>query len=204
MNRDSERGLMRRVAGQHDLRMDGMMDLIIRARNASVLDIGCNRGLVAYEFMKNGATLCHGCDNFAEGIQVAREIFESNAEQVQVARHVFADLRNCESRFEVVDLTEGAKALKPFGNQRYDIVLMLATYHKLKRVMPNSRLSELMSHLGTRTEKWFAWRGTSEKASENEGEIYQLDKDMKAVGLKRIHTSYISQTLGACAIWERQ
>jgi SAM-dependent methyltransferase len=189
MNRESERKLMRRVAGGHDIRLDGILDLVIRAKEARVFDVGCNRGLVAYEFANNGAILCHGCDNYAEGIQFSRELF--------------ADLRNCESKFEVVDLTE-RDALRVFGQQRYDITLLLATYHKLKRAMDASRLSALMTELGQRTVKWFAWRGTSEKANENEGEIIQLDRDMKAAGLKRIHTSYISQTLGVACIWERQ
>lgn len=189
MNRESERHFMRRVAGDHDLRLEGMLDLLTRAKGASVFDVGCNRGLVAYEFMKNGATLCHGCD--------------IDEDAIFVARGVFADLRNCASRFHVVDLAE-RDCLRVFGTQRYDIVLLLATYHKLKRVMPSTRLSALMTELGMRTVKWFAWRGTSEKANENEGEILQLDRDMKAAGLKRIHTSYISQQLGVAAIWERQ
>jgi hypothetical protein len=189
MNIDSEKRFMRRVAGPHDIRMDGMLDLVIRARGASVFDIGMNRGLVGYEFANNGATMVHGCDNYVEGVYFARELF--------------ADLRNCQTKFEVVDLTE-RDAMRVFGNQRYDIVLMLATYHKLKRIMQTSRLSALMTEFGQRTVKWFAWRGTSEKANENEAEIIQIDKDMKAAGLTRIHTSYISQSLGVCAIWERK
>jgi hypothetical protein len=181
--------VLRRVAGPHDIRMDGMLDLVIRARGASVFDIGMNRGLVGYEFANNGATMVHGCDNYVEGVYFARELF--------------ADLRNCQTKFEVVDLTE-RDAMRVFGNQRYDIVLMLATYHKLKRIMQTSRLSALMTEFGQRTVKWFAWRGTSEKANENEAEIIQIDKDMKAAGLTRIHTSYISQSLGVCAIWERK
>ena len=47
---ESEKQLQRRVAGWHDIRMDGMTDLVCRAKGASVLDIGCNRGLVSFEF----------------------------------------------------------------------------------------------------------------------------------------------------------
>lgn len=68
MNVADENKLMRRVAGYHDIRLDGMLDLVIRARGASVMDVGCNRGLVGFEMANNGATLVHGCDNFAEGI----------------------------------------------------------------------------------------------------------------------------------------
>lgn len=185
----NEHKLMRRVAGYHDIRMDGMLDLVPRARFASVMDIGCNRGLVGFEMANNGARIVHGCDNYAEGIAVARELF--------------ADLRNVQSKFECVDLSKGPSALDPFGNGQYDIILMLATYHKLKRVMPADDLTSLMKHLGHKTTQYFGWRGTSEKQNENEGEMFNLDRDLKSCGLKRIHTSYISQTLGVAAIWAR-
>jgi SAM-dependent methyltransferase len=184
----TEHGLQRRVAGYHDIRMDGMTDLVMRARDASVLDIGCNRGLVAFEMANNGATTVHGCDNYAEGIETAR--------------HVFADMRHVKSRFEVVDLTAGPRSLAAF-EPKYDIVLMLATYHKIKRIMPPAALSELMRHFGRMTTGYFGWRATSDKPEENEQEVAALDADMAAGGLSRIHTSYISRQLGVAAIWAR-
>lgn len=177
----------RRVAGYHDIRMDGMTDLVVRARGASVLDVGCNRGLVGFEMAQNGAKVVHGCDNYELGILTAKELF--------------ADLRSVEIQFEVVDLTRGPGALVPFGDRRYDIVLMLATYHKLKRVMEPSVLSELMRNLGGRTLRYFGWRATSTEHAENEREMATLDREL---GLKRIHTSTISEELGLCAIWARK
>lgn len=190
MNSQDENRLMRRVAGFHNIRLDGMTDLLMRARDASVMDIGCNRGMVGYEFAMNGATLVHGCDNYEAGIAAARE--------------VFTDLRTVKSQFEVCDLRKGPPALQAFGNQRYDIVVMLATYHKLKREMTPDALSALMRAFAERTVKWFAWRGTSGDVNGNEGEIYNLDKDMKVCGLKRVHKSYLSLQLGVCAVWARQ
>jgi SAM-dependent methyltransferase len=183
----TEGKIMRRVAGEHDLRLDGISDLLTRCRQASVLDIGCNRGRVADEFYRNGAKIVHGCD--------------IDAECIHVARHLFADLRMVESKFEVVDLAEGPKALAPFG--QYHIIVMLATYHKIKRVMAPALLSELMQSIGTRTKEYFGWRGTSLDRAENESEMRMIDRDLGAVGLKRIHTSYISQQLGVAAIWAR-
>jgi len=164
-----------------------MLDLVIRARGASVFDVGCNRGLVGFEMANNGARIVHGCDNYGPGIETARQLF--------------ADLRNCDSRFEVVDLEQGGRALKVFGDVRYDIVLMLATYHKLKRVMEPIALESLMVALAGRTGKWFGWRGTSDKPAENHLEMKTLDHQLAP--LKRIHTSHISKTLGVAAIWER-
>lgn len=179
---------MRRVAGYHDLRMDGMTDLVMRARGAAVMDIGCNRGLVAFEFANNGAALVHGCDNYEPGILTARE--------------VFADLRAVKSQFEVVDLTK-PNALAAFNDQRYDITVMLATYHKLKRIMPADRLSDLMTVFAARTTKYFAWRGTSDKPRENEQEMAQLDHDLGDCRFSRVQTSTLSD-LGLAAIWERR
>lgn len=181
---------MRRVAGYHDIRMDGIADLVIRARGASVLDIGCNRGMVGFEMANNGAKLVHGCDIYEPGIITARE--------------VFADLRSVEAKFEVFDVSKGGEAFKKvFGDRKYDITLMLATYHKLRRTMSGEKLQQLMVFLGNNTHRYFGWRGTSEQHEENEWEIADIDRDLKTAGLKRVHTSYLSFDLGVAAIWER-
>jgi SAM-dependent methyltransferase len=176
---------MRRVQGYHDLRLDGISDLLHRARGASVFDIGCNRGLAGFEFAYNGASRVMGCDTYEDGIVTCR--------------HLFADLRAVQSRFEVVDLSGGAEAMrKSFGSDAdlgHDIVLMLATYHKLIRAMPTSELSQLIRFFGNKTVKYFAWRGY-------ETEIKSLDHDLGRAGLKRIHTSMISDIQPA-AIWAR-
>jgi SAM-dependent methyltransferase len=181
--------IMRRVAGYHDIRLDGILDLVVRARGASVFDVGCNRGLVAFELANNGAETVHGCDNYADGIKTAREIF--------------ADIRSVQSKFEIIDLTRGPPALRNVFLPGYDIVLLLATYHKLKRVMPASDLSELTRYLGTLTRHYLGWRATSDKPGENEREMAALDSDLAHAGLKRIHTSTISQELSLAAIWGR-
>lgn len=177
--------LHRRVAGWHDIRLDGLTDLLLRAPGASVLDIGCNRGLVGFEFFANGAAKVHGADIYAEGIETAR--------------HLFCDLRNCESRFEVADLTRPGAL--DWCDAQYTMVVMLATYHKLKRAMKGSDLAALVGRLGGMTGRYFAWRGTSEDHAANEDEIRALDGGL---GLKRVHTSYLSRELGVAAIWERQ
>lgn len=180
---------MRRVAGYHDIRLDGMLDLVVRARGATVFDIGCNRGLVGFEMACNGATVVHGVDIEASVIRTARELF--------------ADLRAVESHFEVLDLRLGPAALKTLFRPRYDIVMLLATYHKLKRIMAAEDLTALMHYFGNMTGVYFAWRGTSMDHDSNREEIRALDRDLRDTGLRRIHTSAISGELGEAAIWAR-
>lgn len=188
MNSESEK-YIRRVAGYHDIRLDGLQDILSRAAGKSVFDIGCNRGHVGWDLANAGATLVHGCDHFAEGIETARQNF--------------ADRRNVESQFECADLSKGPRVLNVFGARRYDIVLMLATYHKLKRVMSESALIELMEHFAGRTAGWFLWRGTSEKANDNELEILAIDRVFRRKGLKQMHRSGFSLTLGVAVAWRR-
>lgn len=182
-----QRQMTRRVAGYHDLRLDGISDLLFRARDASVLDIGCNRGLVSFEFANNGAALLHGCDLYADGVRTAREIF--------------ADVLGSKSRFEVVDLTDGPAALKKaFGKDyksAYDIVLFLAVYHKLKRQMSDEKLQKLVQHLGERAGRYFAWRGAHPEDDE-------IAPALKKAGLTRVQTSEISDTIGPAVIWARR
>lgn len=173
----------------HDFRLDGLTDLTLRARGASVLDLGCNRGMVCVEMANNGATLLHGCDNYEKGIETARE--------------VFSDIRSAQYQFEVVDLTQGAGSLKVFSEQRYHFTLMLATYHKLKRAMPQDKLSGLVKEVGRRTISYFGWRGTRDQHEDNDAEMVAIDADLLPLGLYRIHTSHISTELGVAAIWAR-
>jgi len=173
----------RRVVGIHDIRFDGLGDLLLRAHGCSVLDIGCNRGHIGYEFAVNGARAVHGCDIYGPGIHAARQWF--------------SELPHVQSKFEVVNLEEGPVGLtKAFGAENYDIVLFIGVLHKLKRVMELERLSELVSHLGTRALTYFAWNGYAE-------DLERMDGDLKSAGLHRIHTSELALHGRPAAIWRR-
>lgn len=178
-----------KVRGTGFNRLQGIESLYWKADGARIFDIGCNRGAVGYDLASWGASLVHGCDIDEDGLNSARGLF--------------ADLRNVESRFERVDLTEGPKGLQIFGAQQYDITLCLATYHKLKRLMRPEDLTRLVQAFGGWTRGYFAWRATSDKHDENDEEMRALDRDLGPVGLSRIHTSYISGELGVAAIWAR-
>lgn len=182
VDRDPVHGIQRRVTGYHDVRMDGMSDLLMRARGCSVLDIGCNRGMVGFEFACNGATIVHGCDIWDHGIDIAR--------------NVFADIRSVKAQFEIVDLSKGPAALDVFRGQRYDVILFLAIFLKLSRVMRMDDLGVLIEHLGKRCNRYFAWRGAEET-------LGFMDSRLLSAGLRRRHTSMLSDDMGPCAVWVR-
>lgn len=173
----------RRVVGIHEIRFDGLGDLLLRAHGTSVLDVGCNRGHVGWDFAMNGAAIVHGCDIHGPSIQCARMWFSEHP-------HV-------ESKFEVVDLTKGQAAVtKAFGDLTYDIVLLIGVQHKLSRTMTPQDLIALVTHLGLRARHYFGWGGYK-------NDLLIMDGALHAAGLERIHTSELAFPGRPAAIWRR-
>src|SRR3954464_9413846 len=135
------------AVGTYEDRLSGLHDLLCYAEGARVLDIGTNHGLIAFEFARYGAALVHGCDIHRQGVNAAREIFTEVA---------------IPSRVEVVDLAEGPAALETgFGQDylsRYDIVLFLGVYHKLKEQTSDHVIAELIRYLVDRAARFFVIR----------------------------------------------
>ena len=136
-----------RTSGYLEDRLSGLSELLQFAADSAILDAGTNRGLVALEFARRGATLVHGCDLYGPGIEIAREIFK----EVDVS-----------ARFEVVDLSCGPSALEAaFAAEyrpHYDIVLFLGVYQHLRKQMPLQELQQLVQHLASKTARFFACR----------------------------------------------
>lgn len=171
----TDKGVQRRIINFSAFRLDGLADILSRANGASVFDIGCNRGAVCHDLVLAGARVVHGCDNYAEGMRTANEWF--------------ADIRSVEARFEVVDLTEGSVAIeKAFGSSLmiYDIVVMLAVYHKLWRVMEKNKLRELVEWFAEHCGKYFVWRGSAD-------EFDELDLILSKKGFRVVHYSEICE-----------
>jgi len=167
--------------GSHDVREIGLRDLLFYAEGSSVLDIGCNRGHVGYEFYRHGATKVHGCD--------------IDAPSVDCARQWFTEL-TIDSKFEVVDLTKGKLELsKFFGESPYDIVLFVGVLHKLKRAMAEESLKHLVYSLGQRASKYLGWNGYIH-------DLALMDDQLRDVGMKRIHFSEFAAP-GIAAVWKR-
>ena len=148
-----------------------------------MLDIGINRGLIAFEFARHGAALVHGCDIGKQGVDTAREIFT----EVPIP-----------SKFEVVDLAEGPAALAAaFGRDcqsRYDIVLFLGVYHQLKEQTSDRVIGELVHHLVNRTDQFFVTRTTM---------IDELRTILAETGLYKVHFSALSSVVNPVEIWRR-
>jgi 2-polyprenyl-3-methyl-5-hydroxy-6-metoxy-1,4-benzoquinol methylase len=175
---------VRRVHGIHEIRFDGLSDLLLRAHGCSVFDVGCNRGHVAWDFAVNGARLVHGCDIHGPSIQCARLWFSEHP-------HV-------ESKFEVVNLEGGPDAVfRAFGDTDYDIVLFIGVQHKLKREMKADDLINLIKYLGRRARTYFGWNGYAE-------DLRQMDVALHGANLDRVHTSELALPGRPAAIWKRR
>jgi 2-polyprenyl-3-methyl-5-hydroxy-6-metoxy-1,4-benzoquinol methylase len=165
-----------------------MSDLTPLVRGLTVLDIGCDRGLVSLMFALNGAKLVHGCDKYEKGVEAARE--------------VFAETR-VPSRFETVDLTGGMPALSAaFGADllhRYDVVLFLSMYHILRMQQPKDQVLDLVQQLIDRTGRYFVYR----KAVDLRDHEF-LDDLVARSGLIEVHYSWISRKVGPLLVYERQ
>lgn len=179
-------GFQRRAIGWHGYRLDGIADVLLRMQDASVLDIAANRGMISYELALNGATVCHGVDEYEKGMMVANE--------------VFADLRTVDAKFAVCDLRGGiaaiAAALGDDFRDQYDVVVYMATHHKLQRIMQVTDLLALVRGLGLRCGGYFLWRGSVQ-------EYEQIDPVLKETGLRMVQWSELTPDDAPSALWRR-
>jgi 2-polyprenyl-3-methyl-5-hydroxy-6-metoxy-1,4-benzoquinol methylase len=105
-----------RFTGEWSDRLDSLFSCGVDFTGRSILDLGCNMGIVAYEVAKLGPISIHGIDLNRQHIQIARSIFQA----VPV-----------ESRFDCMSIASSRfeAALAPM----YNTVLLLSVYHHLKR-----------------------------------------------------------------------
>lgn len=179
-------GFQRRAIGWHGYRLDGMSDVLLRCRGASVLDIAASRGMISYELALNGATVLHGVDEYEKGMEVANE--------------VFADIRAVDAKFVKCDLRGGmtavADALGEDFLRLYDIVIYMAIHHKLKRIMDERSLTDLVDGLAAACNGYFLFRGSDQEQDE-------VGKRLNIYGLRMIQWSAITEDDAPCSIWQR-
>lgn len=91
--------------------LEGLFDLANVVRGRRVLDLGCAEGLIAKHLLAQGATYVLGIDCFGQAIKEAR------AQCIGLPAHfIRADLN----------------IARPWIDEQFDVVLMLAILHKLK------------------------------------------------------------------------
>jgi ribosomal protein L11 methylase PrmA len=108
----------------------------------SVLDAGCNVGIVAYEIAKRGPAFIHGVDVDGFSVQAAREIFHA----VPVR-----------SRFERLDLTRPGR-LEAGLEPSYDVVLLLSVYQPIQKKVGTERANSMVAALAARCREHFIVR----------------------------------------------
>jgi len=127
-------------------RIAGLETLFKMAKDATVLDLGCFDGLIAYEFVRTGARLVHGLDNDGFHLDTAKRIFS----QVNVpSRFVHADLRKPDAV---------GHALGAHDQRQYDIVLFLGVYQHIYRSMGVQRRKDLVAGIVDRVGSFLAIR----------------------------------------------
>lgn len=111
-----------------------LCEIGLDVRNKSILDAGCNLGIVGYELSKQGPAFYHGIDKDRDALEIALAIFSG----VEV-----------DHRFDRVDLSS-EKQLSNALEPSYDIVLFLRVLHILlhRRGETGARraLEELAAH----------------------------------------------------------
>jgi 2-polyprenyl-3-methyl-5-hydroxy-6-metoxy-1,4-benzoquinol methylase len=103
--------------GDWEHRIGDLFNSGVDFRGRSVLDAGCNMGLVAYEIAKRGPRFIHGVDRRKDFIHVARMIFLGFS---------------IESQFDRVDITRD-RVLRSLLHSEYDVVIFLAVYPHIRR-----------------------------------------------------------------------
>ena len=106
-----------RVGRSWPQRLNDLLACEVDYRGKSVLDAGCNVGILAYEIAKLGPSFIHAIDGSPPELEAARVVLRS----VEVP-----------TRVDLVDLADDAR-LRALLEPSYDIVQLLAVYQHVLR-----------------------------------------------------------------------
>lgn len=106
----------KRFIGNWDFRLAGIFDCGVDFSGKTILDAGCNVGIIDYEIAKRSPAFIQGIDDYPAGISAARHIFQG----VDVA-----------SRFDVADLTNERK-LRRLLRPSYDVVMFMSVWQHIR------------------------------------------------------------------------
>ena len=171
------------ISGEAKDRPAGLRPLFERASGKSILDIGTFNGLIPYEFSKHDPSVIHGIDFYEEGICAARTIFQSS---------------NVDFDFFIYDLSVGRDRFRNEFEGKllksYDIVLLLAIYHKLVRQMPQEDVHELMDYFIGLSGQFIAARTP---------DMVPLDKLIRRQGFELVYLDGFNKNLAPLHVYEK-
>jgi 2-polyprenyl-3-methyl-5-hydroxy-6-metoxy-1,4-benzoquinol methylase len=107
----------KRFMGNWDWRLSGIFDCDVDYSGKTILDAGCNIGMIDYEISKRSPSFVHGIDDYRAGISAARHIFQG----VDVP-----------SRFDVADLGNDRR-LRKLLMPSYDVILLMSVWHQVEQ-----------------------------------------------------------------------
>lgn len=130
-------------AGTWGSRLEHILSCGAAFKDATVLDVGCNMGIVGYEVCKQGPAFYHGVEKLYLHSFVAEAIF------------LGVDTESRIDRFNVASSRKRSEKLK----QKYDIVLYLAVHQHIRRIHGNRKALELAEDLFERCALDLVFRG---------------------------------------------
>lgn len=120
-------------------RLDDLLACEVDYRNKTVLDAGCNVGILAYEIAKLGPSFIHAIDGSEPELDAARRILRS----VETS-----------NRVDLVDLADDER-LRAILDPRYDIVQLLAVYQHVQKVRGDKSARRMVATLAERCRERF-------------------------------------------------
>jgi 2-polyprenyl-3-methyl-5-hydroxy-6-metoxy-1,4-benzoquinol methylase len=128
-----------RVGRSWPQRLDHLLACQVDYRGKSVLDAGCNVGILAYEIAKLGPAFIHAIDGSPPVLDAARVVLRS----VEVP-----------TRVDLVDLADDAR-LRALLEPSYDIVQVLAVYQHVLRGRGDDAARRMLATLAEHCSKTF-------------------------------------------------
>ena len=120
-------------------RLEDLLACEVDYRGKTVLDAGCNVGILAYEIAKLGPSFIHAIDGSQPELDAARVILRS----VEIP-----------TRVDLVDLADYAR-LRAILEPGYDIVQLLAVYQHVRRVRGDPAAGRMLTTLAERCRNTF-------------------------------------------------
>ena len=162
-------------AGTIQQRLSGLKQLLEIAQGKSVLDIGCAEGLIAYEFVKAGASYICAVEKDIKDAALAKKIL--------ARAQAFCDII-------CTDVIENYEII----SDKFDIVLYLGVQHHFEKQAGREKLIELIFYLSDLCTGYFAVRTTSWDL---------IETALKQKNFSLLHAHPGTGTIGALKIYQK-